>query len=132
MNGEVSSEEGRAGGQQEQHAQLAAAAVAVTHILAFLRAGALLPRPRHVSVGVQLGGRQHVQAGVHRQPAAGGLGKGQAAGERGYGIEHKPQLCVNVRCEALQGLEALQVLAFDPTTRSIMQGAGLYECLGPV
>ena len=80
MNGEVNSEEGRAGGQQEQHAQLAAAAVAVTHILAFLRAGALLPRPRHVSVGVQLGGRQHVQAGVHRQPAAGGLGKGQAAG----------------------------------------------------
>ena len=102
MNGEVSSEKGRAGGQQEQHAQLAAAAVAVTHILAFLRAGALLPRPRHVPVGLQLGRRQHVQAGVHRQPAAGGLGNGQAAREVGCGAKRNfMSLVVRFVCGAL-------------------------------
>ena len=63
--------EGQGAAWQALHAcMLAAVSVGgaqlqITHILAFLWPRALFPRPRHVPIGLQLGRRQHVQAGVY-------------------------------------------------------------------
>ena len=68
---------------------------ATPHILHLLRPRPLLPILLHVAVCMQLWSHQHFQVIVDGEPAAGRLGKGQAAGagrKEGAGLSATPQM----------------------------------------